>query len=38
MLLRGDPLADIRQTRRIELVITRGQVHTPSALIVNARQ
>lgn len=38
VLLRGDPLADIRQTRRIELVITDGQVHSPSALIANARK
>jgi imidazolonepropionase-like amidohydrolase len=38
VLLRGDPLADIRQSRRIELVITRGQVHRPSALIANARE
>lgn len=38
VLLRGDPLADIRQTRRIELVITGGQVHSPSTLIANARE
>jgi imidazolonepropionase-like amidohydrolase len=32
LLLRGDPLADIRHTREIDLVIVRGQVHRPNAL------
>jgi imidazolonepropionase-like amidohydrolase len=38
VLLRGDPLADIRQTRRIDLVITRGQVHSPNELVTRARK
>ena len=31
--LAADPLADIRNVRRIERVIARGAAHTPEALL-----
>jgi imidazolonepropionase-like amidohydrolase len=32
VLLNADPLADIRNTRRIERVITRGRMYDPKTL------
>jgi imidazolonepropionase-like amidohydrolase len=37
LLLSADPLADIRNTRRIERVIAREQVYEPEALLKQAR-
>ncbi|MBM3221705.1 MAG: amidohydrolase family protein [Candidatus Rokubacteria bacterium] len=37
VMLGADPLADIRNVRRIERVIARGRVHEPQALLDDAR-
>lgn len=37
ILLGADPLADIRATRDIQLVIARGRVHTPAELLATVR-
>lgn len=38
ILLNADPLADIRATRAIQLVIARGRVYTPAELLAAARE
>jgi hypothetical protein len=38
VLLQADPLADIRNTQRIELVIQGGRVWTPKELLAEARR
>jgi imidazolonepropionase-like amidohydrolase len=38
VLLQGDPLADIRNTQRIELVMQGGRLWTPKALLAEARR
>lgn len=37
LVLEADPLADIRNTRRIARVIARGQVHEPAAVVESLR-
>jgi len=37
LLLTADPLADIRNTRRIERVIARGVVYEPERLLASVR-
>ena len=37
VLLRGDPLADIGQVRRIEWVMARGRIHSPSGQVIDAQ-
>jgi imidazolonepropionase-like amidohydrolase len=37
LVLAADPLADIRNIRRIDRVIARGRVHEPAALLESLR-
>jgi imidazolonepropionase-like amidohydrolase len=36
-VIRGDPLADIRTTRHVEIVVKAGTVYDPAALLADAR-
>ncbi len=37
LILDADPLADIRNTRRIDRVVMRGEVHEPAAVLASLR-
>jgi imidazolonepropionase-like amidohydrolase len=38
LVLRANPLADIRNTRTIEQVIVRGHIYEPDAVLASMRQ
>ncbi len=37
VVVRGDPLQDIRATRKVELVVKNGQIHRPGELLEQAK-
>ncbi len=37
VVVRGDPLQDIRATRNVELVVKNGQIHRPGELLDQAK-